>query len=99
MIRASQFAGRSVIVTGGTSGIGRGICVAFGQEGANVVVPGRNQEGGQETVGLVEEAGAKAIFVRTDVTVRDDLANLVRSSIDTFGTINILVNNAGMIFT
>ena len=99
MIRASQFAGRSVIVTGGTSGIGRGICVAFGQEGANVVVAGRNQEGGQETVGLVEEAGGKAVFVRTDVTVRDDLANLVRSSIDTFGTINILVNNAGMIFT
>ena len=99
MIRASQFAGRSVIVTGGTSGIGRGICVAFGQEGANVVVAGRNQEGGQETVGLVEEAGGKAVFVRTDVTVRDDLASLVRSSIDTFGTINILVNNAGMIFT
>ena len=94
-----RFAGRSVIVTGGTSGIGRGIAVAFGQEGANVVVAGRNREGGQETVELVEEAGGKATFVRTDVTVRADLANLVRSSIDIYGSVGILVNNAGMIFT
>jgi len=94
-----RFAGRAVIVTGGTSGIGRGIAVAFGREGANVVVAGRNQEGGLETVGLVEEAGGKAVFVRTDVTSREDLRNLVSSSIAAYGSISILVNNAGMILT
>jgi NAD(P)-dependent dehydrogenase (short-subunit alcohol dehydrogenase family) len=95
----TRFGGRSVVVTGGTSGIGRAIAVAFGKEGANVVVAGRNQEGGEETVELVEKAGGKAVFVRTDVTVREDLRNLVHASIDAFGRISILVNNAGMIFT
>lgn len=94
-----RFSGRTVIVTGGTSGIGRGIAVAFGREGANVVVAGRNIDGGRESTELVEKVGGRAIFVRTDVTERQELINLIRFSVEHFGRISVLVNNAGMILT
>lgn len=97
--RNGRFLGRTVIVTGGASGIGRGIATAFGRESANVVVADRDYEGGEESTELVMEAGGNAEFIQTDVTNRDDLTNLVKSVERTYGKIDVLVNNAGMILT
>ena len=100
--------GRTAVVTGASSGIGRGICVEFAREGANVVVadiqeaPKRGKYHEQETVTPtaeeVENLGAKALFVQTDVADDGAVATLMAAAADEFGGIDIVVNNAG-IFT
>lgn len=90
------FTDKAVLVTGGTSGIGRAIAIAFGEQGASVAVAGRREAEGVETVALVEKAGGKAIFVRTDVTKEEDAVNLVAKTVEAFGKLDIAVNNAGV---
>ena len=63
----SSFEGKVVLITGGTAGIGRATAIAFAQQRANVVVAGRREAEGAESVALVEKAGGKCLFVRTDV--------------------------------
>jgi NAD(P)-dependent dehydrogenase (short-subunit alcohol dehydrogenase family) len=71
-----QFAGKVVLITGGTAGIGRATAVAFAEQGANVVVAGRREAEGAASVALVEKAGGTGLFVRTDVTDEDQIAVL-----------------------
>ena len=71
----SSFEGKVVLITGGTAGIGRATAIAFAQQRANVVVAGRREAEGAESVALVEKAGGKCLFVRTDVTLRTGRAN------------------------
>lgn len=85
-----------IIVTGGTSGIGRAIAIAFAEEGGTVVVAGRRESEGAESVALVEKAGGKGLFVRADVTSEDDVAGLVKKTVSEFGKVDIAVNNAGV---
>ena len=80
------------IVTGGGSGIGRAISVAFGAAGAAVVVADVDEGGGKETVDLV---ASDATFVRTDVTQEDEVARLVRTAVDSYGRLDWAANNAG----
>jgi NAD(P)-dependent dehydrogenase (short-subunit alcohol dehydrogenase family) len=87
--------GKIGIVTGGGSGIGRGICIKFAQEGAAVLVADINMEGAGETVRLITEAGGTAAAVKTDVTSPDSVENMAAAAIEQFGRIDILVNNAG----
>ncbi|SOR82013.1 MULTISPECIES: SDR family NAD(P)-dependent oxidoreductase [Streptomyces] len=92
-----RFTGRTTLVTGGGSGIGRGIALAFAAEGANVVVAGRRQEPLDETVALIEAAGGKALAVTADVTRADDVRALVDAAVDRFGSLDVAVNNAGVL--
>ncbi|MEU0197156.1 MULTISPECIES: glucose 1-dehydrogenase [unclassified Streptomyces] len=94
---AHRFTGRTALVTGGGSGIGRGIALAFAAEGANVVVAGRRREPLDETKALVEAAGGKALAVTADVTHADDVQALVDATVDHFGSLDVAVNNAGVL--
>jgi NAD(P)-dependent dehydrogenase (short-subunit alcohol dehydrogenase family) len=88
--------GRVAVVTGGGNGIGRACCERFAEEGADVVVADLLDEAGQETVQLVEEAGAKGAFVHVDAASPEDNAGLVRSAVERFGKVDVLVTAAGI---
>jgi NAD(P)-dependent dehydrogenase (short-subunit alcohol dehydrogenase family) len=87
--------GKVAIVTGGSAGIGQGIAVAFAKEGAEVVITARGVEQAERTVDMIREGGGKAEFVKTDVTKSDDIENMVKFAVKTYGKLNILVNNVG----
>lgn len=88
---------KTAIVTGGSRGIGRAICVALAKEGANVVTCyAHGAEGANETVRLCEEYGVKAMAVQTDVANNEDVQALVTKVKEEYGSIDILVNNAGI---
>ena len=89
----SSFAGKVVLITGGTSGIGRSPAVAFAEQGANVVIAGRQ---GTESVALVKKAGGSGLFVRTDVTREEEIAALVARTVEHFGQLDFAFNNAGV---
>ena len=92
-----KFEGKTVIVTGGNTGIGREICLKYGQKGANVVVNYIfNEEAADETVQHIENFGGKAIKVLGDVTKLDDCAKIVEAGINEFGKIDVLINNSGI---
>ncbi|MEV0114507.1 glucose 1-dehydrogenase [Streptomyces sp. NPDC050844] len=93
----TRFTGRTALVTGGGSGLGRAIALAFAAEGANVVVAGRTEGPLKETVGLIEEAGGSALAVTADVTRSADLATLVSTTVERFGSLDVAVNNAGVL--
>ena len=83
------------IVTGAGAGIGRGIAQLFAQAGAAVVVSDLKERNAAEVTQGIKDAGGKTIAVACDVTDNEALENLVRATIDTFGKITLLVNNAG----
>jgi NAD(P)-dependent dehydrogenase (short-subunit alcohol dehydrogenase family) len=95
---SKQFDGKVVIVTGATSGIGRATAVAFGREGAKVVVAGRREKEGVSAVKEIEAAGGQAIFARTDVAKEADVQALVAKTVERFGRLDIAFNNAGVFF-
>jgi NAD(P)-dependent dehydrogenase (short-subunit alcohol dehydrogenase family) len=84
------------IVTGGTSGIGRDTAVLFAKEGAKVVVAGRRQPEGEETIDLIRAAGGEGIFIPTDVSKTADVQALVQKTVGKFGRLDIGFNNAGI---
>jgi NAD(P)-dependent dehydrogenase (short-subunit alcohol dehydrogenase family) len=84
------------IVTGGGTGIGRGISLAYAREGAVAVIANRREETGNRVVQEIESNGGRALFVQTDICSLQDVDHLVRRTVDTFGRIDILVNNAGV---
>ncbi len=88
--------GKVAIVTGGTSGIGRGIASMLARESAKVVVVGRNSEAGAEVVQGICKLGGQAIFVQTDITKESDCQQLINTAVDSYNTIDILVNCAGI---
>ncbi len=88
--------GKVAIVTGGGTGIGRGIALRFAQEGASVTIAGRRMEKLEETVAVAGEAGDNMLAVRCDVTDREQIENLVSETVAHFGGVDILVNNAGV---
>ena len=88
---------KTAIVTGGSRGIGRAICLALAKAGANVVTCySSSAASADETVKLCEEFGVQAFAVAADVSVSDDVTRLVDTVKERFGTIDILVNNAGI---
>ncbi|MCL8013516.1 SDR family NAD(P)-dependent oxidoreductase [Streptomyces sp. AS02] len=102
---SNRFTGRTALVTGAGSGIGRAIALAFASEGAQVVVTGRRREPLDETVALIEEAGGKALAVTADVTAADEIQIVVDAAVDLphpsgggtpIGTLDVAVNNAGV---
>jgi NAD(P)-dependent dehydrogenase (short-subunit alcohol dehydrogenase family) len=91
-----EFAGKTALVTGGGSGIGRATALAFARDGAQVVIGNRNVERGEETVSMIRDAGGKATFRRTDVVVAAEIEALVNHAVKTYGRLDIAFNNAGI---
>jgi NAD(P)-dependent dehydrogenase (short-subunit alcohol dehydrogenase family) len=91
----TRLAGKSAVITGGGSGIGQAIALAFAREGAHVTVAGRRKNKLDETLHLLHQAGCSALALEGDVTKAVDTERLVKSAEDAFGKVNVLVNNAG----
>jgi len=85
------------VVTGGANGIGRATANRLAAEGASVVVADLDREGGAETVDEIQTDGGRATFAETDVTDPDDVAAMVEAALDTYGGLDVAVNNAGII--
>jgi 3-hydroxybutyrate dehydrogenase len=92
--------GKSVIVTGSTSGIGLAIARAFAKEGCNLTLNGFGDKSAieKERAGIEKEFGVKAIYSGADVTKPDQIAEMVKVTETTFGAVDVLVNNAGIQF-
>jgi 3-oxoacyl-[acyl-carrier protein] reductase len=93
----NRLAGRTAIITGGNTGIGRAVALAFATEGADVAVAYIARESDAETaVGAIQATGRRALAVRTDVTVEADVCAMTAAVLERFGGIDILINNAGI---
>ena len=90
-----RLAGKMAVITGGGTGIGQAIALAFAREGARVAVAGRRMEKLQETVQLLRQAGTEALGLECDVTRAGDTERVVKTAEEKFGRVNVLVNNAG----
>ena len=92
-----NFSEKTAVVTGGSRGLGRAICLELAQGGANVVLCyAGNEAAANETVAACESLGAKAVAIRCDVSKEDEVKALMDAALKTFGRIDILVNNAGI---
>lgn len=87
---------RVAVITGGASGIGKQTAIKFASKGDQVVVADFNQQLGEETVAQIIKDGGKAIFVKTDVSKYEDVEALVQKTVDTYGRIDVMFNNAGI---
>ena len=90
-----ELSGRTVIVTGSSGGIGRALAVEFGRAGASVVCAARRADRLEETARLVEQAGGGALPLPTDITRPDQVERMVAQTLERFGRIDVLFNNAG----
>lgn len=90
-----DYSGRVVLITGGSTGIGRATALAFARNGAKVVIGDANAEGAT-TVQLIRHDGGEALFVKTDVTDEREIENLVQTTVRTFGGLHVAFNNAGI---
>ncbi|NIP31831.1 MAG: SDR family NAD(P)-dependent oxidoreductase [Candidatus Dadabacteria bacterium] len=90
-----NFNGKTVIITGASSGIGKEASLLFAKKGANVVIAARTLEKLEEVENVIKNTGANVLKVQTDVLKSADIKNLIKKALDTFGSIDILVNNAG----
>ena len=88
--------GKVALITGGTSGIGSATAIRFSKEGAAVAITGRNSERGAEVVQKIEANGGRALFIRSDVRLSKDCREAVDQTLEHFGKIDILFNNAGV---
>src|SRR5690349_19696878 len=91
-----RVSGKVVIVTGGATGIGRGISTMLAKEGASVVIAARNARRGTEAVEAIRADGGEAHFVQTDITQESDCKALVQETVAKYGKLTSLVNNAGI---
>jgi NAD(P)-dependent dehydrogenase (short-subunit alcohol dehydrogenase family) len=90
--------GQTAIITGGNRGIGREIADAIADVGANVVVANRDETTGQAVADdLAEEYGVETLWVRTDVSREDTVRNMIAETISAFDTVDVLINNAGIV--
>jgi len=92
-----SFAGKTVLVVGGGSGMGRTTALAFGAEEARVIVADRAQAEGRETVGLIQESGGQAVFLRVAIARADQVAALVEEAVQTWGRLDCAVNVAAIL--
>lgn len=95
-IEGRRFAGKVVIITGATSGIGRAAAIAFAREGGKVAFCGRRQQLGRKVEGEIKAAGGDALYVPADVLQEDDMRTFVDRAVDHYGGLHVAFNNAGV---
>ena len=89
--------GKTAIITGATQGMGRAIAWLFAEEGANVVVNGRNRERGEQLAESIRNHGGNALFVQADVRLQEENQKLVDQTLEQFGRVDIVVSCAGIL--
>ncbi|QHM76434.1 glucose 1-dehydrogenase [Mixta tenebrionis] len=97
---SGRLTGKKAIITGGDSGIGRAVAIAFAREGADVLISYQDEhEDAKDTARLIEAAGRKAVLVPGDITESEHCRHIVQQAVNNFGQIDILVNNAAFQMT
>ena len=94
---SSELVGKTAVVTGASSGIGRAIALSFASEGASVVIADLDTqpiEGGDPTADLIQRSGGEAIFLKADVARWEDIDSVIAKTVERYGRLDILVNNA-----
>ncbi|MBT3170817.1 MAG: SDR family NAD(P)-dependent oxidoreductase, partial [Rhodospirillaceae bacterium] len=94
---AEQFKDQTIIITGATKGIGRAMAVVFGANGANILATGRTSDELDSICREVERAGAQAVSLVADLALADSPARITQQALDSFGRIDVLINNAAII--
>jgi NAD(P)-dependent dehydrogenase (short-subunit alcohol dehydrogenase family) len=92
----TELEGKVGLVTGGTSGIGRDTAILFAKAGAKVVVAGRREVEGEETIKLIRAAGGDGLFVKADVSKASEVEALIQKTVEKFGRLDVAFNNAGI---
>ena len=87
---------KSIIITGGSSGIGKALAARFLREGANVAISGRNLDNLNATLTELKSLGGKLIGIQADASKKEDAAKLIQETVAAFGTVDVLINNAGI---
>src|SRR5580693_3740051 len=87
---------KTVIITGGTTGIGKATAIAFGKKGYNVVITSRNEKRGEQTLSEIKQTGADAAFMKLDVSNEQEFIQVIEQTVKRFGKLNVMVNNAGI---
>lgn len=90
-----MFDDKVVIITGAAQGIGRGVAQVYAENGAHVILADNNESLGRQTEESLLQQGYSCLFIKTDVRVEKDVINLMEQTSKEFGTIDILINNAG----
>jgi 3-oxoacyl-[acyl-carrier protein] reductase len=89
------FAGKTIVITGAASGIGRATALIFAREGANVICADLNEAGARQTAEAVNGAGSRALAIKVDVISRAEVNNMIERAIAAFGSVQFLFNSAG----
>jgi NAD(P)-dependent dehydrogenase (short-subunit alcohol dehydrogenase family) len=92
----AELKGKVGLVTGGTSGIGRDAAILFARAGAKVVIAGRREAEGNETIELVRASGGDGLFLKTDVSRASEVEALIQKAVEKFGRLDVAFNNAGV---
>lgn len=93
-----RFEERTVIVTGGATGIGLATAKLFATEGANVLIAGRSESNGAQAVEQLKEIGGRPLFAKTDVSDEEDVKRMVKAAVEYTGRVDVLINNAAMFY-
>src|SRR3989338_5897261 len=96
MINLKRFEGKIAIVTGAGTGIGRGIAIGLAREGAYIAAVGRRIEKVEETINEIKSFNGKGIAISGDVSKKGDVEDIVKKTLEKFGKIDMLINNAGI---
>jgi 3-oxoacyl-[acyl-carrier protein] reductase len=91
-----QLENKVALITGGAKGIGKATAVLFGTEGAKLVIADFDAAAGEQTIAELKNSGVEAIFVKVDVTKRQQVEDMFQQAVDAFGRLDILINNAGI---
>jgi len=92
----TRLEGKNCLITGAARGMGAAVAEHYAEQGANVCVADLNIEGCDEVVARIKEKGGKAIAVKLNVTERDQMQAAIKATVDAFGSLNVMVNNAGI---
>jgi glucose 1-dehydrogenase len=93
---SGRLEGRVAVITGGSSGIGRGACLRFAREGARIVIADTYRDGGERTAAEIKQQGGDAIFIRTDTGSPADNDAMAQKAVDKYGRLDILIASAGI---